>query len=208
MRNINSGTVWVQREPVQSHQAGVLRAHLLIANILHQAVYGSRRLKDLRRSPGHEGGRRLHKYGKSVISCDNKLPGFSEQSPEHRGVFIPNTSQKSKVSVAVCRCWKSGEALLRLSVAILFCSDRFPLCDNRHQMLMRQGCRVGPAQLDIRPWRPDNAPPSVSELGPLTTRSRRRSSASTDLAQSSLIMFAVAVGTGRRNLVFPKMGNS
>lgn len=34
---------------------------------------------------------------------------------------------------------------------IIFGTDRFPMCDNNHQLLMRQGCKVGPVQLEVRP---------------------------------------------------------
>ena len=37
--------------------------------------------------------------------------------------------------IPICRCWQSA---------------RFPLCDNSHERLQRQGVNVGPALLEVK----------------------------------------------------------
>lgn len=48
-------------------------------------------------------------------------------------VEVLTTNENTRISV--CRCWKSS---------------KFPICDNAHQLLQKQGVDCGPAMLEIR----------------------------------------------------------
>mmetsp|Transcript_66885 Transcript_66885/g.151080 ORF Transcript_66885/g.151080 Transcript_66885/m.151080 type:complete len:110 (-) Transcript_66885:295-624(-) len=52
----------------------------------------------------------------------------------HEKVVLPPTPGKP-VRVTICRCWQSL---------------KFPLCDNTHQRLQKQGCNIGPVMLEIK----------------------------------------------------------
>ncbi|PFH33440.1 putative PfMNL-2 CISD1 family iron-sulfur protein [Besnoitia besnoiti] len=67
----------------------------------------------------------------------------------HTEIVVPPPKKGKKF--AVCRCWKSS---------------KFPLCDNIHQKLQKQGINVGPAMLEIRP-----APPLESVRAPRVAQS-------------------------------------
>nr|CEL67113.1 TPA: PfMNL-2 CISD1 family iron-sulfur protein,putative [Neospora caninum Liverpool] len=60
----------------------------------------------------------------------------------HTEIVVPSAKRARKFSI--CRCWKSS---------------KFPLCDNLHQKLQKQGVNVGPAMLEIR------AAPPVQSVG-------------------------------------------
>eukprot|EP00747_Dinoflagellata_sp_TGD_P185937 gnl/TRDRNA2_/TRDRNA2_42732_c0_seq1.p2 gnl/TRDRNA2_/TRDRNA2_42732_c0~~gnl/TRDRNA2_/TRDRNA2_42732_c0_seq1.p2 ORF type:complete len:135 (+),score=26.05 gnl/TRDRNA2_/TRDRNA2_42732_c0_seq1:78-482(+) len=52
----------------------------------------------------------------------------------HEKVHFP--PQGKSVRTTVCRCWKSA---------------KFPLCDNTHQRLQKQGINVGPVMMELKP---------------------------------------------------------
>ncbi|CDJ60273.1 Clone ZZD536 mRNA sequence-like protein, related [Eimeria maxima] len=51
----------------------------------------------------------------------------------HQEIVYP--SHKRTQNFSVCRCWQS---------------TKFPICDNSHKVLQKQGCNCGPAMLEIR----------------------------------------------------------
>jgi len=51
----------------------------------------------------------------------------------HERIFYPPTGKPARMTV--CRCWQSL---------------KFPLCDNTHQRLQKQGINCGPVMLEIK----------------------------------------------------------
>mmetsp|Transcript_89498 Transcript_89498/g.237737 ORF Transcript_89498/g.237737 Transcript_89498/m.237737 type:complete len:135 (-) Transcript_89498:51-455(-) len=52
----------------------------------------------------------------------------------HEKVFLPPAPGKP-IRMSVCRCWLSA---------------KFPVCDNSHQKLQKQGLKVGPVMFEIK----------------------------------------------------------
>mmetsp|Transcript_946 Transcript_946/g.2407 ORF Transcript_946/g.2407 Transcript_946/m.2407 type:complete len:143 (-) Transcript_946:36-464(-) len=53
----------------------------------------------------------------------------------HERVFLPPGGGGKPARFCICRCWQSL---------------KFPLCDNTHQRLQKQGVNVGPVMLEIK----------------------------------------------------------
>ncbi|XP_026193673.1 uncharacterized protein LOC34619364 [Cyclospora cayetanensis] len=51
----------------------------------------------------------------------------------HTEVIYP--TNKRFTTFSICRCWQSA---------------KFPICDNAHKALQKQGCDCGPAMLEVR----------------------------------------------------------
>ncbi|CDI79209.1 Chromosome II, complete genome, related [Eimeria acervulina] len=51
----------------------------------------------------------------------------------HQEIIYP--THKRTLNFSVCRCWQS---------------TKFPICDNSHKVLQKQGCNCGPAMLEVR----------------------------------------------------------
>lgn len=51
----------------------------------------------------------------------------------HTEVIYP--TNKRIMNFSICRCWQS---------------TKFPICDNAHKTLQKQGCDCGPAMLEVR----------------------------------------------------------
>ncbi|CDI76171.1 Clone ZZD536 mRNA sequence-like protein, related [Eimeria praecox] len=51
----------------------------------------------------------------------------------HQEIVYP--THKRTLNFSICRCWQS---------------TKFPICDNSHKVLQKQGCNCGPAMLEVR----------------------------------------------------------
>ncbi|OEH80142.1 hypothetical protein cyc_02521 [Cyclospora cayetanensis] len=83
----------------------------------------------------------------------------------HTEVIYP--TNKRFTTFSICRCWQSvvvfathnlvavPSYLSALRVMACFalslnCAAKFPICDNAHKALQKQGCDCGPAMLEVR----------------------------------------------------------
>ncbi|CEM30152.1 unnamed protein product [Vitrella brassicaformis CCMP3155] len=75
--------------------------------------------------------------GGSKAAAALRKPGDPLNVAGHKNVheaIITEPSQKAS-KYSICRCWKSA---------------KFPICDNTHQKLQKQGIQCGPCMLEVK----------------------------------------------------------
>ncbi|CDJ41521.1 Chromosome II, complete genome, related [Eimeria tenella] len=91
----------------------------------------------------------------------------------HTEVLYPTA--KRTVNFSICRCWQS---------------TKFPICDNAHKVLQKQGCNCGPTMLEVR------QAPSLTEPRDMNSsfESKERMSAGALFGGAASVAAAVAAG--------------
>eukprot|EP00916_Digyalum_oweni_P001864 GHVL01003560.1.p1 GENE.GHVL01003560.1~~GHVL01003560.1.p1 ORF type:complete len:124 (-),score=19.54 GHVL01003560.1:52-423(-) len=77
---------------------------------------------------------RTAEISKELIREPGEFINTRKYDPVFQQVISSSGVEKPR-RISVCRCWKS---------------NKFPLCDNTHQLLQRQNIQVGPVMLEAR----------------------------------------------------------